>query len=66
MDIQKSIRLSMAIKDINGVELAEKVGISSGTLSLIKSSKRNPSIGTIRKMAKALDMKVSEFIALGE
>jgi transcriptional regulator with XRE-family HTH domain len=42
-------------------ELAERAGISPSTLSQIESGRvSNPHIGTIRKVARALDVEPSE------
>ena len=43
-------------------ELAQKVGISSAYLSQIESGKRNPTIKTLKNIAKALDVDVEILI----
>jgi len=65
MNIRKSISVALAQKDINRVQLAEIMGVSRQrvyAIALQKSVRRE----TIMKLAAAFDMKVSEFIALGE
>lgn len=41
--------------------LAEKSGISKSTLNDIETGKSNPSVETLAKIAKALDIKISDF-----
>ena len=43
-------------------ELAAKVGISGAYLSQIESGKRNPTIETLKNIAKALDVEVEILI----
>ena len=42
-------------------QLSEKVGISSKYLSSIERGKENPTLNTILKMARSLDVKPDEF-----
>ena len=44
-------------------ELALKSQISQSTIAQIESSKKDPSISTLRKIADALDMEVAIFFA---
>ena len=65
MDIRKSLNKALAEKDINRVQLAEIMGVSRQrvyAIALQKSVRHE----TITELAAAFDMKVSEFIALGE
>ena len=65
MDIGKSIRVACAMKDMTQKELAEASNISDATISYIvngKSCKEQ----MLKNIAGAFEMKVSEFIALGE
>lgn len=43
-------------------ELAKKVGISSAYLSQIENKKRNPTIDTLKKIARALNLEIEMFI----
>ncbi len=43
-------------------ELAEKVGISNAYLSQIENGKRNPTIETLKNIARALDVEVEILI----
>lgn len=65
MNLKKSITFAVAHKEMSMADLAEKMGVH---INQIYNWRRS---GTIRqshleKMCEALDMKVSEFIALGE
>ena len=48
-------------KGITQDQLSEKVGISSKYLSSIERGKENPTLNTILKMARSLDVKPDEF-----
>ena len=43
-------------------ELAKKVGISSAYLSQIENKKRNPTIDTLKEIAKALTLEIEMLI----
>ncbi len=48
-------------KGITQDQLSEKVGISSKYLSSIERGKENPTLKTILKLARSLDVKPDEF-----
>lgn len=65
MNLKKSITIALAHKEMSMTELAEKLGVH---INQVYTWRR---VGTIRqshleKMCEVLNMKVSEFIALGE
>lgn len=65
MNIKKSVNIATAKAGITKRDLAALMGVSPSTLSGVLS--RNvPTGDTLEKMARALGMKVSELIALGE
>lgn len=66
MNIKKAIRLALAMADMTQKDLSIKSGLPSGHLSLIINEKRSMTLTTLSKIAKALNMKASELIALGE
>jgi transcriptional regulator with XRE-family HTH domain len=66
MNIRKSINKALAQKDKPDMWLVERMGVKQQRLSSIKNSKANPTMATVEAVAAALDMSVSEFIALGE
>lgn len=47
---------------LSHLKLAEECGLSRMAISHIEAGKRNPTIATCYKIAKALDMKLSEAI----
>ena len=54
-----------AWRDYKGIkmnELAKKVGISSSYLSQIENGKRNPTIGTLKLLAKELEINIDMLI----
>lgn len=65
MDVGRSTRVALAQRDKTFSWLASEVGMSRQALSYIRR-RESASGATIKKIADALDMKVSEFIALGE
>ena len=65
MNISKSIKHCLNDTGIMKKKLAEKLGVSVQTIStLMKAEKCGGEM--LDKLAKAFDMPVSEFIALGE
>ena len=66
MNLGKSIRIGCAIKEINKKELAQITGMAESTISLLANNHRFCSKSTLESLAKAFNMPVSEFIALGE
>lgn len=65
MNMKKSVKIALAHKEVKQRWLAGRIGMSQGALSTILS-KNNPTAETIEKFAVALDMSVSDLIALGE
>lgn len=65
MNLGKSIQIARAKRGLQVKELAEKLGMKPTSLSQL-SSQDSCTGATLQKLAKAFDMKVSEFIALGE
>lgn len=65
MNVGKSIKVAMAMRDMNPSLLAEKMGVSRQYVSNLIHSKQI-GIGTISKLSDVLNMKVSDFLALGE
>ena len=66
MSIKKSMKIAMAQCGINQQELAVASGITEATISRIAKGRGSPSFDTIKKLAKATDCTVMEFITLGE
>ena len=50
------------IKGLSQIELAEKIGVKSNTISQYESGKRNPNFKILKKLAKVLNCTVDELI----
>lgn len=62
----RAVRKRRRELDLSQEELAERAGLHRNYISDIERGDRNPSLENIRKLAKALDMKVSAlFISYG-
>ena len=62
LDGTNPIRAWREYKHIKMNELAKKVGISSAYLSQIENNKRNPTIDTLKNIAKELDIDIEMLI----
>jgi transcriptional regulator with XRE-family HTH domain len=47
-------------------KFAEKVGLSMRSISLLETGKQQPTLPTLNRIAKALDIKTSELLKLIE
>lgn len=65
MNIKKSIKIALAKADKRQSWLANKLDMKEASLSSIIHVNK-PSSANISRIAGAFDMRVSEFIALGE
>ena len=65
-DIQKALRVAMAQRDMNQRELAKKMKVTEGAVHHWVATGRRMRIDTINKIAKALKLKTSELMELGE
>jgi|TARA_R110002050_G_scaffold106937_4_gene217125 transcriptional regulator with XRE-family HTH domain len=66
MNLGKSIKVACAMTEMSQDELSEETGIDSGTISRYVRGKSACNTRTMITIADALNMSVSEFIALGE
>ena len=62
----RKLYLLMAEQCINARTLAEKAGISRGTIGLILHRGRQPNADTVRKLAKALHVDVKDLLEMGD
>ncbi|WP_439132518.1 helix-turn-helix domain-containing protein [Polaribacter sp.] len=60
-----SIKNARILKNLSQKELAKKIGISNINLSLIENDKANPSIDTLTKISKVLDIPIAYILVLG-
>lgn len=65
MNIGKSLKMALLKNDMEQSDLAEKIGIHQSNISKISCGK-TITTETLSRLAVAFDMKVSEFIAIGE
>lgn len=65
MNIGKSIRKALIDHDMRQNQLAAKMGVGVRWMSRMANS-RTTSMQTVEALAAQFDMKVSEFVALGE
>jgi DNA-binding Xre family transcriptional regulator len=65
MDVGKSVRVAMAMRGIRNNQLAERLQVTASTVSVMLS-RPTCSGQTLQNLANTFNMKVSEFIALGE
>lgn len=56
------IREIREIRNYNKSQLAKKAGISKATISKLENYKESPTIETLEKIAKALDVKVRDLL----
>jgi DNA-binding Xre family transcriptional regulator len=66
LDIGKSLRKAMADRNMRAGEVAAKAAITVDRVYQIRQTKFSASCDVLDRLAFALDMKVSELIALGE
>lgn len=50
-------------RDLTQSELAKKSGVSQSTIAQIESGRKDPSVKTLGKLAKALDVQLAIFFA---
>lgn len=65
MNIGKSIKVALAMKGMKAKDLAETLVVTPPTISVM-CSRPTASGQMLIQLSLAFDMKVSEFIALGE
>lgn len=65
MNIGMAIKIALVKKGMKQHELADKIGVSTVYISRI-CNKKNVGMNAVSKIAEALDMKVSDLVALGE
>ena len=65
MNIGKSLKMALAKRDMNQTQLAAQMKCTRVWVGRLANS-QSASGPTIEQLAAALEMKVSEFVALGE
>jgi transcriptional regulator with XRE-family HTH domain len=65
-DTGKALRVALAAKHMTRKDLASKIGVSLNHMSRLAQGKITVQGETLNAIAAALDMRSSEFLALGE
>lgn len=65
MNVGKSIKLALVMRNMKSGELAAALGVTASTVSVM-SSRPTCSGQMLIQLAQRFEMKVSEFVALGE
>lgn len=65
MDIGKSLKMALIKNNMEQSDLATKIGIHQSNISKISCGK-TITTETLSRLATAFNMKVSEFVAIGE
>lgn len=65
MNLRKSIMLALAHHDMRQKDLAQKMEMSQAGITQLMSQTSCTAV-MLERLAEAFDMKVSEFVALGE
>lgn len=65
MNVGKSIKVALAKKGQNQTQLASQMNCTQVWINRLANS-RTAAMPTVESLAAAFDMKVSEFLALGE
>lgn len=62
MSIAQNLKLARKTARLSQAELAEKSGVSLGAVQYAENPVHEPSVGTLRKLAKALDTPLLSLI----
>ena len=64
--VAKNIRFFRKAKGITQSDLSKEIGISRNTIVNFETSRRDPRIKDLRKIAKALNVSIEELISENE
>ena len=65
-NIKRALNIAMAERDMKIRQLSRLCGVTAPVLYQTFYYRQNPTFKTLDKVAKALDLTVSEFVKLGE
>ena len=65
MNVSKSIRVALAMRELTQKQLAERLGMYESAVSQLVN-RSSITTDELKQVADALGMKVSELVALGE
>jgi transcriptional regulator with XRE-family HTH domain len=60
------IRLMRLTREWSQEELGSRAGIKSSDISLLESGRRNPTLGTLQRLADAFGVECGEMVTLAE
>jgi DNA-binding Xre family transcriptional regulator len=66
LKIHKAIKVILIEKDLSALDLAKILGINRSTIFRLVGEGSNPKVSTLKKVADALDVKVSYIILKAE
>ena len=62
MNLGKAIKMARTYKDMSQEDLAARVGVTGGYISLLERGKRDPGMALVKHLADALTVPVSVMI----
>ena len=65
VNVSKSIRVALAMRELTQKQLAERLGMYESAVSQLVN-RSSITTDKLKQVADALDMRVSELVALGE
>ena len=65
-ELARAIRRARAERGISQEELAHRAGIHPTWISHLESGRNNPSWASVKRICRALDIRISELAALAE
>lgn len=65
MNVGKSLKVALAQKGMKQTELAAKLGVTNVWISRL-ANQESAGMGSVVKLANAMEMTVSDFLKLGE
>lgn len=66
VNVKRAIDVAASMNDMSSTDLASKAGLMLNKLNRFRSGRQQPKVDELSSIAAAVDMKVSELIALGE
>jgi transcriptional regulator with XRE-family HTH domain len=65
-ELGEAVRQLREKRGITQERLAQDAGLTTGTISLVERGRSNPAWGTVKALAKALDVSIGELAKLSE
>jgi len=64
MNFAKALRILRSARNISQKQLSRKAGLNPSYISLLEKNKRNPTLETLQRIVKALDVPIHLFFLL--